>query len=373
MILELVFSAARLAFARRRRGMTKTHLAREAKLNPRTLVAYEAGASAPDKDILQRIATALKFPVEFFYGDELDELNGEGVSFRSMTKRTASQRSMALGAGSVALILNEWIERHFKLPDCGVPNLSGEATPEAASEWVRNEWQLGDAPIKNIVHLLESKGVRVYSLAMDANEVDAFSFWRNDTPFVFLNTRKSAERSRFDAAHELGHLVMHRHAAPRGLDAETQANSFASAFLMPEKSIRAHSTHLATVAQLIQLKKVWTVSVMALSYRLHALKIISDWHYHTLCKQMSARGFRRAEPEGARRETSQVLAKVFAALRDEGRSKADIAQDLNLMPQELEELVFGLTLTAVSAAPPGEEGGRNISRQMPLPPLRMVK
>jgi Zn-dependent peptidase ImmA (M78 family) len=224
-----------------------------------------------------------------------------------------------------------------------------------------------------MVHLLESKGVRVYSLAMDAKEVDAFSFWRNDTPFVFLNTRKSAERSRFDAAHELGHLVMHRHAAPRGLDAETQANSFASAFLMPEKSIRVHSTRLATVAQLIQLKKVWSVSVMALAYRLHSLKIISDWHYHTLCKQMSARGFRTVEPEGARRETSQVLAKVFAALRDEGRSKDDIAKDLDLMPQELEELVFGLTLTTVSVTPLGEAGGRSISTQIPLSPLRMVK
>jgi hypothetical protein len=55
----------------------------------------------------------------------------------------------------------------------------------------------------------------VFSLALDAAEVDAFSMWRQSTPYVFLNTKKSAEHGRFDAAHELGHLVLHRHGSPR--------------------------------------------------------------------------------------------------------------------------------------------------------------
>src|SRR3546814_6566541 len=50
----------------------------------------------------------------------------------------------------------------------------------------------------------------------DTKNVDAFSCWRNGQPFVFLNTFKSAERSRFDAAHELAHLVLHRHGGPQG-------------------------------------------------------------------------------------------------------------------------------------------------------------
>jgi IrrE N-terminal-like domain len=59
-------------------------------------------------------------------------------------------------------------------------------------------------------------------------------------PFVFLNTLKSGEHSRFDAA-ELGHLVLHRHAAPNGQEAEQDANAFASALLMPSASVRAHA------------------------------------------------------------------------------------------------------------------------------------
>ena len=51
------------------------------------------------------------------------------------------------------------------------------------------------------------------------------------------DTNKTAEHSRFDAAHELGHLVLHRHGPPRGIEAERQANAFASAFLMPHGSV----------------------------------------------------------------------------------------------------------------------------------------
>ncbi|WP_261371520.1 ImmA/IrrE family metallo-endopeptidase [Yersinia frederiksenii] len=61
-----------------------------------------------------------------------------------------------------------------------------------------------------MVHLIEPKGVKVFSLAENCVEVDAFSFWTNGKLFVLLNTMKTPERSRFDAAHELRHLVLHQ-------------------------------------------------------------------------------------------------------------------------------------------------------------------
>jgi Zn-dependent peptidase ImmA (M78 family) len=224
--------------------------------------------------------------------------------------------------------------------------------PEAASESVRRSWDLGELPIKNMVHLLESKGVRVFSLSLDATEVDAFSMWHQKTPFVFLNTMKSAEHSRFDAAHELGHLVMHRHGAPQGQDAERDANAFASAFLMPRADVLAHAPRLATVDHLVKLKKYWTVSVAALAYRLHTAGVLTDWHYRTLCIEIASRGYRKKEPDEAPRETSQVLAKVFAALRDESVVKRDIASKLDITPEEIEQLVFGLALTGLSSSRP---------------------
>jgi Zn-dependent peptidase ImmA (M78 family) len=92
-----------------------------------------------------------------------------------------------------------------------------------------------------MIHLLESKGIRVYFIAEDYKNVDAFSVWDENTPLILLNTFKSSERSRFDAAHELGHLVLHKHGVPRSKKAEQDANSFAAEFLMPRTNILAQA------------------------------------------------------------------------------------------------------------------------------------
>jgi Zn-dependent peptidase ImmA (M78 family) len=198
-----------------------------------------------------------------------------------------------------------------------------------------------------MVHLLEANGVRVFSLAIEAIEVDAFSLWKGETPFVFLNTLKSSEHSRFDGAHELGHLVLHRHAAPKGLDAERQANAFASAFLMPRGSILSFAPRFVTLPVLVQLKKHWIVSVAALNYRLHELGLTSDWQYRTLCIQIAQAGYRSSEPEEAPRETSQVFAKVFAALHEDGIGRSNVSRELQIFPTELDQLLMGLIMTSI--------------------------
>lgn len=332
----------------------------------RSISAYENGEFGPDNDKLTNLALALHFPEKFFFGDDLDEPTPDIASFRALSKMTAGQRDTALGAGAIALMLNDWLEKRFELPVSNLPDLSREDEPEAVAGSLRQTWGMGELPIKNMVHLLESKGVRVFSLSIDAAEVDAFSMWRQSTPFVFLNTNKSAEHSRFDAAHELGHLVLHRHGSPQGREAEQAANAFASAFLMPRASVLANAPRMATVDHLVQLKKHWSVSVAALAYRLHTVGVLNDWHYQSIFVEISSRGYRRKEPNEAPRESSQVFKKVFAALRDESVSKADIASDLHVPAEELEQLVFGLTLTGLS----GSRGAINTRRQPPN--LRVV-
>src|ERR1700693_4393291 len=82
--------------------------------------------------------------------------------------------------------------------------------------------------------------VFLFSLAENTRNVDAFSCWRNGEPYVFLNTFKSTEHSRFDAAHELAHLVLHKHGGPnQGRAAELEAHAFASSFLMPRDDVLA--------------------------------------------------------------------------------------------------------------------------------------
>ena len=362
-----MFNAGRFSLARRRRGMTKKTLASEVGVSERSISAYEAGDQEPERVTLLRISEALGFPEAFFFGDEPEILSPGIASFRSLSKMSARQRDTALGAGSIALMLNEWIEGRFNLPavdvldlgreraaiapkgglsDGGVsyPSDSGAGSPEAAASTLRSHWGLGEMPVKNMIKLLEAKGVRVYSLAIDAKEVDAFSMWHGGRPFMVLNTFKSAEHCRFDAAHELGHLVMHKHGSPQGPDIEREANAFASAFLMPKASVLAKAPRQVTLPGLISLKKYWAVSVAALNYRLHALGLTSEWTYRTLCIQLASEGYRTQEPDGAPHERSLLLEKVFGALKDEGVSRRDVAAQLKLGADELGSLTFGLIL-----------------------------
>ncbi|MER6396883.1 ImmA/IrrE family metallo-endopeptidase [Kitasatospora sp. NPDC001603] len=219
----------------------------------------------------------------------------------------------------------------------------------------------------NLVHLLEANGVRVFSLPSDCLDADAFSTTRSGTPFIFLNTRKSGERGRFDAAHELGHLVMHsEHRIPHGVEAEQEAQQFASSFLMPRSGILAQKLNGATIERILSAKRKWGVAAMALTYRLNDLGLISEWSYRTTAKQLSQMGFRRSEPGSHMvRESSQLLAKVFEALRSQGFSPAEVAEAINVFPEELNEYVFGLIPLAIDG------GGELTLRERPS--LHLVK
>lgn len=359
-----------ISFARRRRGLTKTELAKKVSLDLRTITAYESGEKSPTTSSLARLQIALDFPVDFFFGDDIAVPPQDGVSFRSLSRMTARQRDMAEGQGAIAMRLAGWIDKRFELPAVNIPDLRHQiGNPESAAETLRRLWVLGELPVRNMVHLLEANGVRVFSLSIDAKEVDAFSWWDDNAPIVMLNGFKSSEHSRFDVAHELGHLVLHRHAgASRSREAEHQADAFASAFLMPEGSVRGYANRFPTVDSLIKMKHIWGVSVGALNYRLHKIDLTSDWHYRSLCIEIARRGFRTQEPEEQERESSVVLQKIMASVyREDGLSRSGLARELQISPSELDGLLFGLTLTALDGSRIGSTPSKKSSG------LRVVK
>ena len=344
------FNPARLVIARQRRGWTKKMLSDLADLTVKTLSAYESGDSIPTDDSLSRVAASLGFPEAFFYGPDVEAPTDENASFRSFSRMTAGQRNAALAAGGIAYLLSDWIDKKFNLPTPAVPDCTG-LSPEMAAEAVRAEWDLGQTPIKNMIHLLEAKGVRVFSLAEETSQVNAFSCWRRGTtPFVFLNTQKSAESSRFDAAHELGHLVLHRHGENKGKEIENEANAFASALLMPKQSVLAHGWQCRSTEDIIRFKKIWNVSAMALAYRLHHVGILTEWLYRTVCIELSTRGGRTKEINPSPNETSQILQKVLGMARDQGRSMRVIADELCVTPEDLTPILFGLAPIAIGGS-----------------------
>lgn len=343
-----MFCPSRFCMARRRRGFTKKALAEKIGVSSRIVLAYETGEHTPSDETLRLISEALDFPLSFFIEPEISNLPSDSVSFRALTNLTATKRDAALSAGQVAILIGTWLEGKFNLPAADIPNLRNMG-PEVAAETLRAQWGLGHATIKNMVHLLESKGVRVFSLPSKDADVDAFCFWRDRTPFILLNTTKTGERSRFDAAHELAHLVLHRHGEIQGREAELEADRFASALLMPKSSVLSVVAGVpVTIERILTWKSKWHVSAMALCYRLRAVGILTEWTYTQLCKELSIRGYRKAEKNGIERETSQVIAKVLKSLTQNGVSRQSLTRELHLNSSELNALMFGLLPTLIS-------------------------
>lgn len=356
------FSGSRLALARKRSGLTKKALAEKTGLSTRIISAYESPNedNAPSDKTLKILAYVLSFPERFFYGDEIVGISADAVNFRARTKMTQKQRDHAIAASDLAMMFSTWIDDRFELPKVDIP-VYEDVDPQIAAQQVRHCWGLGQKPIRNVVVLLESHGVRVFSLYEESRRIDAFSFWdtNENRPFVFLSTAKSGERGRMDAAHELGHLVMHRYidvSCPEVRDLEKEANEFASSFLMPEVDVLAYAPQSGMLKDFIAAKTRWRVSVSALIYRMHHLGLLSRWQYQSLYKQISYLGMRAEEPNAIQREQSQILDKVFEYIDSSGSSLLEILSELSIPYEELAKLSFKPPIRAI----PG--GGRLVTR-----------
>jgi Zn-dependent peptidase ImmA (M78 family)/transcriptional regulator with XRE-family HTH domain len=351
-----MFNPQRLGIARKRRMLNRKTLAARLDVHVNTITCWDQGIVPTDENI-RAMARELEFPEEFFFGPDLEEPTIETTSFRSLSTMTAARREAAHAAGTIGFMVSDWIEGKFELPSPNIPACPsyGVGDPASIARGLRQEWALGEQPVWNMIHLLESKGVRIFSLAENTESVDAFSLWRNGRPFIFLNNFKSAERSRFDAAHELGHLVMHQDGRISGKLAEEQADCFASEFLMPRADVLAVLPRVDHLQQLIKHKARWMVSLAALTYRVHKLGITTDWKNRDFCVTIARYGYRKQEPNSIARERSMVLKKVLRALWSEQMSHHDIARDLHLPISEVNDLLFGLLSSAPGEEPPQKQ------------------
>lgn len=347
-----MFNATRLDISRNTRGLTKRQLADKLEISERHLKNYENGTTCPDSLMIKKMASILNFPEVFFEGDDLEAIPTEAVSFRSLSRLTSAKKRMALAHARLIQVLAEWIEKNFDLPDPDIPDaqeiMAGKSiNPEACAELVRAHWGLGNEPISHLIGLLESKGILVFTFALNIRDVDACCLWNGKRPIIFLNVSKTAERCRFDAAHELGHLVMHKHGQSFSdtlsseNNIEKEANSFASSFLMPKESVLALAPQVPDLQSIIKLKKYYNVSAAALAYRLNDLDLMTEWIYREVNRQLSVRG-KHNEPDPSEYEKSLLLAKIFRLLKSEGMNRYDLAKELNILPEEIDDWTFNL-------------------------------
>lgn len=352
--MSLTFFPSTLEIARLRRKITISELSKRSRVSTRELRRIAAGEAEPSLESVEAIAGALSYPVAFFYAGDLEM--PVAATFRALGSMTKKEAGAGLASAAIGARLSAWLEREFDVPEPSIPDLSGMA-PESAAETLRQMWGLGERPVGNLIRLLEAKGVRVFSLSEETLRLDAFATWVDTRPFVFLNGVKSAERSRFDAAHELGHLCLHRD-GQQGKEVEDEANRFSSAFLMPRGDILAHRVFPA-IPKLIGAKSRWGVALSALVHRYCDLGLMNEDRAKWTYIEMSRKGFLRKEPCPMQREGSSVWMQVLQSLWQERRSVTDLASELSLAADEVESLIFVNREERKSEPPPQRRTGRS--------------
>lgn len=295
-----IFERARLRVGRELAGLTQTQLANQVGLTPAAVSQFEGGTSRPTQETAGRLADALGVPADFF-AQPMSETH-EGF-FRSLRKTAVADRRRARAIAQVVHDMAVGASQAEMFSECRLPRLAASGLDAPRSEVediatkVRSDWHMPSGPIPDMVSLLEAHGIAVTRLPLSTTDVDAFSLPFSDHPVVMLATEKGDRaRSRFDAAHELGHLVMHGEEIWGMKETEDQAHAFAASFLMPEQEIGKRLPSSLDWGVLMDLKREWQVSMAALLIRAKHLEIMSPATYLAGVKAMSARGWRRREP-----------------------------------------------------------------------------
>ncbi len=225
-------------------------------------------------DALDRMTSALGVPRQFFSLPLTETHDG---FFRSLRRTSVSHgrraRALAHIAHDLAVTAGTPGLWPVSVPQIPVTGLQAprEELEEAAGQ-VRQAFRLPKGPVQNTVGMLEKHGILVIRLPLDTADVDAFSLPFHDRPVVVLGTDKNDRaRSRFDAAHELGHLVVHGDQIWGVKEVEHQAHEFAAGFLMPAEDIADELPDRADWPALFQLKQKWQVSLAALLMRARTL------------------------------------------------------------------------------------------------------
>ncbi len=345
-----LFDRSRLRTARELRGLSQVGLAAQAgSLKPASLSQFENGHARPAAVTLQRLAGALRVPVGFFATPARVTLAGDVEGFfRSLRSTAPRDRRRALAHVKLAREFIQQLEKFVALPELNLPRSEQPVTEqssreeiEALAEKVRQSWKIPSGPVGNVVRELERHGIATLRFRTELDRVDAFSVLFPDRPIVVLGADKSRrDRSRFDAAHELGHLVMHDLGSAGDRTIERQAHQFASAFLMPEGDIRDELPSKADWSHLLALKAKWHVSIAALLMRAKTLRVMDEKTYTQALKVMSVRGWRKSEPGDLGPPESPVLLWRAAKLLNENNQTFEGLVQGAELPEEDVRLIF---------------------------------
>lgn len=305
---------SRITDAREARALSMGELAESIGVTRQSVSKYEKGLICPSVDVIQSISAVLEFPIDYFYKREAeDSMSSSPLFFRSKSniskKVKTACRYQVKWTNEIKRYLEyyvDFLDREIPIIDMDYEDLTVEDIEELALN-IRKSWGLGDDPIRDLVGVLENRGVIFSQFAINDfcqfKGIDAFSSWKDGTPYILYHSiQKSAVRTRFSILHELGHLIMHSSIAEADstkstiIDlADSQADRFAAAFLLPATSF-PDDIRGTSLSSLEIVKKKWGAAMSTIIKRCETLELLSENQLNYLKRQMTIKKYWYKEP-----------------------------------------------------------------------------
>lgn len=337
-----------LMLARESRGLSQTDAAQCLGVTQGTLSKIESGMLLPSDDQILMLAKSLDYPEDFFTYKESQRSYGTGTQdFHFMYRKQAKHSVKHMKKTEARLnILRIRIERLLRqadlepaltLPALTISEVEGDM--DLAAAMVRATWNMPSGPVQNLMAWLEDAGCIVVPFNFESEKICATTIFNRNTmpPLIFYNKDMSADRMRFTLAHELGHIVMH---SVPNIEMETQANMFASAFLLPSRDVYSDLKGFS-LERAILLKKKWKVSIASLAYRAKQLEVISESKYRNICIDIARRGWKMEEPSYTHfSKESPILLNDLIDMytKNFGYSLRELSEFLWATPEEITEI-----------------------------------
>jgi len=333
-----------IQLARESRGFTQNKLALETSISQASISKFERDEQPITEDALEKIASVLDYPLNFFKRNIM--VRGLGVSGVFHRKRLSIPINVLKRVQAEISIRISEVESLLHSVEIRCPrsfhryDIEEYGDIEKIAEMVRAQWNLPLGPIKSIIGAIENGGGIVFKYDLGTRKLDAQSQWVSGIPPIFfVNGQIPMDRIRFTLAHEIGHVVMHEFPTP---NMEDEANRFASAFLMPKNDIIRDLVPFS-LERAMQLKRKWKASIAAIIMRASDLEVISNSQKRRYFTQLGALGYRTEEPITIPDEEPCIIRKLIETCQQELRfSITDFCQILAINERDFQTRYLGM-------------------------------
>ena len=273
------FNAVRLKEMLSARKLTLQQLAEYLGISKQAVSKYQRGLSVPQAETIAKMAKILEAPFSYFGKKPLVLSPPSSILFFRTTASTPKKNI------EFAAVMCRWCYEILiglceseNLTSAKLPVFDADLSTTDKAKALRECWGLGTSPIEDLTQVLEHNGIVVTTVSDSELFTDGYSQIINGIPIIVINeNRGGAVRQRFNLAHELGHLVLHRDLSETDFilqrdKIEKEAHLFANSFLLSPEGFDG-TVESANWECFLEHKRKWKVSIAAMMFHCIAAKL----------------------------------------------------------------------------------------------------